>query len=342
MAHIPIRRRGAAILVLLAALIFLTVAPSAGASTLPSNWYTGGILDSWWHNEWQSTSTHTSIAALSQTHSKDAMFIATWYMASPTASTVARSATQTPDDAGLLRAMAYAKSLGMRVELKLGVDVAGGGWRGQIAPADVGSWFESYNAMISHYAMLAQKAGASVLVLGAELDSMVRYTPQWRTVIATARSRYAGALTYGANWVSGADQVHFWDALDYIGVDAYMPLATPADPNPTVAQLDASWAPYVTELGQLVTHYRKPAIFTEIGYQSVTGTAVTPWSTPTGSVSQTDQANAYQSAYAVWSKVPWFHGIFWWDWRPSSFSVTDGQYSPRGKLAAGVMTAWNG
>lgn len=310
-------------------------------AAVPMGWLKGANLDSWWFNEWEQTSTDQSIQALRATNSTDATFVVTWYMATKTSSTFAPSATMTPSDAGLLRAMAYARSLGMRPSLNLHVDVADGTWRGLIAPADVNSWFQSYNGMVAHYARLAQQAGASLLVIGSELNSMQGYASQWRQMVATARANFSGALTFAANWVAGAQHVSFWDVLDYIGVDAYMPLSSPSNPNPTVPQLVAGWSPYVGSLGSLVARFGKPAIFTEIGYQSLVGTAVTPWYVSSGAVSQVAQQAAYEAAYEVFTKVPWFCGFIWWDWAPSGYNPNDGQFNPRGKLAQQTMSAWN-
>ena len=319
-------------------------AGAAGAATVPSNWFKGADLTSWWFDEWDNTATNASITALKATNSADAMFVATWYMSSPTDSTVAPDPLKTPDDSGLLRAMAYARSLGMRVELKLHVDVADGSFRGNIAPASVSTWFSTYTQMVDHYAALAQQAGASLLVVGTELTSMQSYASQWRSVIAAARSLFSGPITYTANWIAGAQQVSFWDALDFVGVDAYMPLSSASNPNPTAGQLVAAWSSkgYVSQLAALSAKYGKPVIFPEIGYQSEIGTAVTPWSVSGGAHSQQAQQNAYEAAYEVFSDLSWFRGFFWWDWRPSGFNPADNDFSPRGKLAAQTMTSWNG
>ena len=335
--------RRAVSLALLTALTVALCSATAHASRLPTTWFKGADLTSWWFNEWDNTATNSSLTALHATKSTDAMFVATWYMATPTSSTVAADPNRTPDDSGLLRAMAYAKSLGMRVELKLHVDVQDGSFRANIAPASVSTWFSTYTQMVNHYAVLAQQAGASLFVVGTELTSMQSYASQWRAVIAAARARFTGPLSYTANWIAGAQQVSFWDALNYIGVDAYMPLSGSSNPNPTVAQLVSAWTndKYISQLNALSSKYGKPVIFPEIGYQSVVGTAVTPWYTGSGAQSQQAQQNAYEAAYEVWSKVSWFRGFFWWDWRPSGFNPSDEDFSPQGKLAAQTMLSWN-
>lgn len=109
--------------------------------------------------------------------------------------------------------------------LKPHVDVADGSFRGQLRPTDPVAWFASYHTMIDHYAALAADGGARTLVVGDELASQSGRTADWRALITEVRRRFAGMLTYGANWVDEAEHVGFWDALDTIGVDGYMPLS---------------------------------------------------------------------------------------------------------------------
>src|SRR5437763_20979 len=110
-------------LVLTSVFALLLLSNVAQASRLPASWYKRADLTSWWYNEWDNPATNASLSALRATNSTDALFVATWYQPSLTSSTVAPDANKTPDDSGLLRAMTYAKSLGMNVELKLHVDV---------------------------------------------------------------------------------------------------------------------------------------------------------------------------------------------------------------------------
>src|SRR6185437_14398256 len=95
-------------------------------------------------------------------------------------------------------------------------------------------------AMIDHYADLAGQGGATMLVIGTELKTMSgsAYTSRWEQIVASVRRRFAGRLTYAANW-NEYQQVRFWGDLDYIGVDAYYPLSEL--PAPTVSQLLSAW-----------------------------------------------------------------------------------------------------
>jgi hypothetical protein len=179
---------------------------------------------------------------------------------------------------------------------------------------------------------------------------MTSYTPEWRAIVADLRSRFPGSLTFAANWTDGARDIGFWPDLDYIGIDPYMPLAWD-DPNPSVESLTAAWCAatdpsgqvrrYVDEVAALHAQYDKPVVFTEIGYQSRLGTASVPWGDAPGAASDEPQQRAFEAAYRVWSRVPWFEGLYWWDWSAGTSSANPDPYTPEGRTAQAAMTAWN-
>lgn len=176
---------------------------------------------------------------------------------------------------------------------------------------DIGQWdewFANYKEFARHYAIVAQRAGAEQIAIGAELIAcMLAYLPvinlcvadlqehHWREVIAEVRQVYKGTLTYACNFGVitcmffgvidfliyfrygsrfSCFNVTWWDALDLIGVDAYFPIA-PESSQPTYDQLKDSW-PIAKGLKQLSQKYGKHLIFTEIGYPSQNGANVKP------------------------------------------------------------------
>ena len=80
-------------------------------------------------------------------------------------------------------------------------------------------------------AKIADSLGVEMLCIGTEWKSAVRERPQfWSNVIDSVRKVYQGKLTYAANW-DDYDDVPFWSKLDYIGVNAYWPLAKTKTPT---------------------------------------------------------------------------------------------------------------
>ena len=109
-------------------------------------------------------------------------------------------------------------------------------------------------------------------------DRRATQLAHWRSLIAAARARYPGPLTYAANF-DNYHEVAFWPELQAMGVNAYFPLRTPAEPA-SDAVLEAGWTKVFDELA---AHQRtldvagKPVVFTELGYTRRDGCTVAPW-----------------------------------------------------------------
>ena len=61
-----------------------------------------------------------------------------------------------------------------------------------------------------------------------------------RHLVAEVRAIYGGKLVYAANW-DEIDRVRFWDALDYVGVQLYAPLARRADESDEAMKAFGVW-----------------------------------------------------------------------------------------------------
>jgi hypothetical protein len=281
-----------------------------------------------------------ALAALKATGATQIVLPVLWFQDTKTSTELQPDPLETPSDASLLAFAAAAKAQGFTVGFAPHVNVRDGTFRGEIAPSSKASWFASYAVMADHYAELAAQADADLLVVGSELVSMSTDTSAWRSIIADVKTRYDGPLTYAANWVQEAEKVGFWDALDSVGIDAYMPL-TPTDATPTVAQLQSAWAPWITRMQALNAKTGKPIRLTEIGYTSRDGTAQAPATEGTGAVDQSAQASAYEAAFRALGQLPWLSGVLIWDWSADG-RESPGDYSPQGKHAQTVLTRWYG
>ena len=82
------------------------------------------------------------------------------------------------------------------------------------------AWFASYTAWLLPLARLATEEGVATFEVASELDvALTSRAAQWRVLIAAVRAVYAGPLVIAAN--SGTlRSIEFWDALDFVGVDA--------------------------------------------------------------------------------------------------------------------------
>jgi hypothetical protein len=80
------------------------------------------------------------------------------------------------------------------------------------------SW-QDYLAFILHYAKLAEEKQVPIYCLGCEMNSTEEFEDHWRKLIAEVRKVYSGLLTYDVNHDS-EDNVHWWDAVDFISISA--------------------------------------------------------------------------------------------------------------------------
>ncbi|HVR41107.1 MAG TPA: hypothetical protein VMU84_18585, partial [Thermoanaerobaculia bacterium] len=178
-------------------------------------------------------------------------------------------------DDSLVAATKQAHAISMRVMMKphlwsRGGDAAMETW----SDAEWRTFFESYEPFIVHYAEIARDAGVDALSVGNELKHSTRFEAEWRRIIKHVRAIYRGPIAYGANFDEVFD-VPFWDAVDWIGVSGYFPLANTASPDR--ATLIQAWQPIVARLGTLSKKYRRPIVFTEIGYRSCDFAAWRQW-----------------------------------------------------------------
>jgi hypothetical protein len=253
-------------------------------------------------------------------------------------------------DQGLAATTQLARKHGIHTMLKPHLwllDRSHGQWEGSIAmrsEADWRRWFENYELFIVHYATLAESIGATAFCIGTELEGTTEREADWRRIITSVRRAYRGPITYAANWSGEHERIAFWDALDFVGVQAYFPLATA--PQADVDSLVAAWQPVRARLAALSARTGKPIVFTEIGYRSERGAAAEPWRwrarQPADSL---EQAACYEAAFrALWNE-PWFAGFYWWKWFPAwdeQRSPRDASFTPQGKPAADVLARWYG
>jgi hypothetical protein len=245
-------------------------------------------------------------------------------------STAIRPGEKTVQATNLVSAMRTAERLGLDVVLRPYVDRADNGWRGQIAPASVPRWFASYRRFIVRFASLAQRERAEGFVIGSEMVSLSGDESRWRRLALGVRKRFKGFVTYEANW-DEAQRVAWWDALDAISISAYYPLTQAR--SYTTADLVRGWTGYTlggqqvnwfADIEKLRARYRRPVIFGEIGYRTIAGAAMHPWDTgTTGRPTPAAQTRAYEAAFRVWYRVPWFRGFHWWYLSPQK-KLVDG------------------
>ncbi len=226
-----------------------------------------------------------------------------------------------------------------------GWDLDPDNWRSKIDfpnEAKRAKWFESYAEFILEQAAIAESTGTEIFAVGTELVGMSKYKEDWVGLIAKVKKTYSGKLTYAAEGMN-ATKIEFWPVLDYIGIDAYFPLADKE--NPTVEELVEGWEKYEPVLRELSAKYDKPVLFTEIGYKSVEGSTIKPWEwNGEGKTSQKEQANALRATHKSFTGSQYLAGIFIWKYFTDMQSYekpnVEKGFTPYKKLGEKVLTDW--
>ncbi len=204
-------------------------------------------------------------------------------------------------------------------------------------------WFSCYTAFVCHYAEIAEYTGCEMFCVGCEMVGTEHKESEWRALIAKVREIYHGPLVYNTNH-GKEDHVTWFDALDYIGISAYYPVAKAG--GASADEMTAAWEEPKRTLKRTAEKFNKKIIFMEIGCRSARGCAAMPWDFVHREYprDEQEQANFYESALrAMWDE-PYFAGFFWWDWGtnlpPAERIAEDTGFGIHGKLAERVLTEW--
>ena len=239
-----------------------------------------------------------------------------------------------------------------------------------ILPDNVTLWFSSYGEIIQNLSLIAQTLDIDGLAVGLELFrlSTKEYTSYWRTLIENVRQGgYKGLLTYYSIFFPVETQdIQFWDLLDFIGMDFYLPLL-----NITADTIIPSQQQMINRFSHYFQHFKqwmdsqptnismKTVILTETGYPSSLGGLAAPAANLPHqcvgiySANFTLQNMALQAFFqSVEQNLGIINGsiIFWWE-NPSSrdfnrhgdSNVWPCSWSPHGKPAeCTIATAFGG
>jgi len=300
----------------------------------------------WTANGYSRTSADRALDAIAAAGATHLAIIVTAYQANPRANEIrlanARTGASTPTATAVQHALNHAKSLGLRVVIKLHVDLDDGTWRGNIAPSDPNAWFKSYRDFILLWAELAATVGAVQFIIGTELAGTIQHEQLWKETINQTRAIFPGKIVYAASW-DEAFKVPFWRELDLAGVDFYFPVTTRHDPGRF--EILAGWQPWLERLRLLHQQTDRKIILTEIGYRSVEGAGMRPYEFGNNArLDLQEQADLYWAALQATAETEWIAGLYWWNWRADgSGGLQNTDYTPSGKPAeVELQKSWRG
>lgn len=250
---------------------------------------------------------------------------------------------QRKDDPTVLSPLKEAKKRGLKVMLKPHIGYWGSrfSWRGAITfhnEADWKTFFDSYEDFIVTQAKMAQAGGAQLFSVGVEYKGTIHRDKDWRRIIASVRKVYKGKLTYAANWDS-YKRVPFWDALDYIGVQAYFPLSDKA--NPKEADLIAGWDVTLKDMKAYAEKKKRKVIFTELGYNRSSQAASKPWEHSEGGPNaEALKLRCMKVSLTRIEKESFIESVFLWKWFPTTRSSSRNFNLQYKEMKDIMKTAW--
>lgn len=269
----------------------------------------------------------------------------TFYQEGIRASQIKTDSSRTISFAALANIVSDAHKLGLHVRLSVIVNLTEksrgpNDWRGFIRPTNPANWWKEYRIIVLKAAKFAADNGVESFNIGAELNAMQVDSREWRDLVSAVRDvvGYRGLIGYQVNF-DALDTMSWGDALDYLSISAYWPLAE--DRNASLSEMITSW----NGIGDLLAEWTQahPGVeleFGEIGYASQPYAAVMPYSWRPHRAGEQDlmeQLDSYLSLADFLRKHPEIAGVgifasTWEDMDPNSIG-----YSPFGKPAGEVL-----
>lgn len=193
---------------------------------------------------------------------------------------------QAPLDSVLKSFVETAQSKGLKVLLKpIVIPLDDSSWL-LLHPEDPNEWFKTYTEMLCSYGELLPTLDA--FSVGLELTSLTvpdNFTQNWMELISSVRKCSNAKLTYSSLFLIEWREIRFWDQLDWIGIDEYLPVASDDNPYPSLDSMTDTIATYFGVVENYLEKHNltsKPIVLTELGIYSYTNATFAPAYFPPG------------------------------------------------------------
>lgn len=270
------------------------------------------------YNGYLSESAKKSLLKLKEIHSNSISIVPFGFMSSESDPTIFwANQTGSENDESIIYCGLNAKKIGLKVMLKPQLWLRHGKWCGEIEMENEDDWSKyenEYRLWIIHYAAIAQQYKFEFLSLGVELLKFTKLRPEYfRSLVSDIRKIYDGQITYSANWYDEADNIQFWNELDFIGINSYYPLSKKE--NADVSELKSEAENLAQHFSSLSKKWNRKIVFTEIGFAKNISPWVMPHEEKNNSIfSEIEQANCYKIISDEWLNQDWCGGFLWWKW----------------------------
>jgi hypothetical protein len=285
-----------------------------------------------------------------QTGANTICFVVAGYQENAGSTSIFIESRKIPSVDRFLKLMEYSHKRGLKVAIMpivLLENPREGEWRGKINPEGANAkwedWWEDYTNYILHYANLAERAKAEILMIGSELISTETQEDRWRGLIKKVRAVFKhekGRLSYSSNW-DHYRPIKWWNDLDIIGMTTYYDLS--GGKKPTMDVLLEAWKPIKKEILEWQVKINRPIVFTEVGWPNQETCAQYPWDYYRSPDKPDPQAqkNCFEAFFQTWDGEPAVAGYFVWEWRCDPTQkvdpLKDTSYVPFGKPSMEVI-----
>jgi len=159
-------------------------------------------------------------------------------------------------------------------------------------------------------ATLAQTLNVEALSVGLELSQISGGNLDlWQNLISNIRKEYSGLLTYcSIFWPIETQNVVFWQYLDFISMDTYLPFWNGTGSSPSLQDMENTYSVYLQGVSAWKNSQANissmPLILSEVGYPSRNDGLISPSSLPPSSCPKSGlQSSNLTAQDAAWTAV---------------------------------------
>lgn len=288
-------------------------------------------LTGYGNDSYTEANTKLYIEDLKQLNANTASFLYTCHVKNRHSSKLKCHTSDTPSLKSLARSIKLARNEGMKVAFRFYVDLDDKEWRCHYNPENKKEFFDKYNDELLALGRFLEKRKVEIFIIGAELckitgKDMYGY---WSQSIKHLRKVYKGKITYGANWgevdgVTEYSSLSFWNELDYIGIDHYLPYSSKLHINEILKLQKKEFKKYL----DFAKSFNKEILITEVGVPGVENGNELPfeWRNK-GKSDQVGQSLAYESIFKTIKSLKGISGVLVW----RSLSSYESTYGDRSK-----------
>lgn len=265
-----------------------------------------------------------------------------------------RSSHPATSDVALASACAAAHARELSVLLSLEVlSSPSGAWADVLSwtgPDDSLAFFARYERVALHEALLAELLGVEIFSFGSNLRESTRTEVQeerrdperlvqrregWTRLIQRLRGAYTGPLTYAARFPSEAQEIAFFEQLDFIGLLFY-PSLTRTGEAPDEGELRRSLRYQLQQALDFAVRWNRPLLLSQLGFPSRADSWARSF-VPRGALDLGAQERFFSALADVLEtkldNVETLRGYYLWNWPldERASGPEDGGFSLRGK-----------